>query len=63
MNQERWRSPIVWAAIGAQIVAILLTLSIIPPALGERVDEVTAMVLQLLVLIGVLNNPTNHDGF
>ena len=62
MNQNRWRSPVLLAAIVAQIVAIMLAVNIIPPVLGEKINEVAALLLQLLVLFGVVNNPTNHDG-
>ena len=63
MNQERIKSPVLWAAIVAQVVSILLALNIIPPALGDKVNEVGALILQLFVLFGVMNNPTDHEGF
>ena len=62
-TQSRWRSPVAWGAIIGQLLAIALAMNIIPPALGEQANNIAAMVLQLLVLIGVLNNPTNQDGF
>lgn len=65
MEQNRWRSKVLWAAVIAQVIAIgQLT------GLFERigvdaglVGDVAAAVLQLLVLVGVVNNPTNATGW
>ena len=63
MEKSRWSSPVVWGSIVAQLVSILLVTNTIPPALGDKINEVAAMVLQLLVLFGVMNNPTDRDNF
>jgi uncharacterized membrane protein len=65
MNQNRFKSKVVWAAIAGQVIA-LMELTGAFKALGLDtgvVGDVVAGVLQLLVLFGVLNNPTNGDGF
>jgi len=61
--QNRFKSPVVWAAVLAQVVAILLALGVISAGQGEAVNAVIASVLQVLVLFGVLNDPTNKEGF
>ena len=63
MNQNRLKSKVLWAAVAAQIVSLLLALGIIDTTLGATVNEITAGVLQLLVLFGVLNNPTDGESF
>ena len=63
MDQNRMRSPVVWAAVVAQIVSILLMTGAIGEPLGQTINQVVAGVLQLLVLFGVLNNPTDQGSF
>jgi uncharacterized membrane protein len=65
MTQPRLNSKVVWASIIAQLITIgQLT------GLFQRigidagvVGDVTAAVLQVLVLFGILNNPTDKDGY
>lgn len=60
-KQNRWKSKVLWAAIAAQVVAILAFTGVLK-AIGVTEDWVnTAIgsVLQLLVLFGVINNPTD----
>lgn len=63
MEQNRWKSPVVWAAIVAQVVSILLMVNAIDVGLGETINTVAGGVLQLGVLVGVLNNPENKERF
>ena len=63
MEQSRFRSPIVWGAIFAQVVALLVTFGVVEFGHGEQVRGTVTVVLELLVLFGVLNNPTERDGF
>ena len=65
MEQNRLKSWVTWSAIVAQIIAIL-QLSGVFEKIGiatEQVEQVIGCVLQLLVLFGVLNNPTSADSF
>jgi uncharacterized membrane protein len=60
-KQSRWKSAILWAAIIAQVIAILQLTGAFK-AIGldaGYVGNVTATVLQLLVIIGVVNNPSD----
>lgn len=63
MNQNRLKSKVLWAAVVAQIVSMLLAFGVIDTSLGDTVNQITAGVLQLLVLFGVLNNPADSESF
>jgi uncharacterized membrane protein len=61
--KERLKSPVTLAAIVGQVVTILLMVGAINTGLGDTVNNVAAGVIQLLVLFGVLNNPTDKNSF
>lgn len=61
MTQNRWKSPVLWTAIIAQLVSIALATGLIDLTLGEQINQVGAMVAQLLVLLGIFNNPTDKE--
>jgi len=63
MEQSRFKSPVVWAAIGAQVVAILLLVGAIGEGMGDAIRAVMGGVLEVLVLIGILNDPTDRLRF
>lgn len=63
MEQNRFKSPVVWAAVVAQILTILIVLDVINVAQQETINQVVAAVLQLLIAFGVINNPTAQDKF
>ena len=63
MNQNRFKSPVVWAALVAQILTVLIVLDVINIAQQESINQVVAAVLQLLIAFGVLNNPVTSDRF
>lgn len=63
--QNRFRSKVLWAAIAAQVISILV-LTGADKALGLDmgvVGDVVAGVLQLMVLFGILNVPTDAENF
>ena len=63
--QNRFQSKVLWAAIVAQIIA-LGQLTGLFEQLGidaGMIGDVAAGILQLLVLFGVLNNPTDSEKF
>lgn len=62
MEQNRFKSPILWSALAAQVLVILVTLGVIDTGLSEAIEAVVTSLLQLLVTFGVLNNPTNPSG-
>lgn len=61
--QNRLASKVVWLAVVAQVVGLLIVLGVIDTGMGEAVNAVAGSVCELLVLFGVLNNPTNSDSF
>ena len=63
MQQNRIKSPVLWAALVAQILSILVLLDVIAPTQSETINAVVAAVLQMLVAFGVLNSPTSADKF
>jgi uncharacterized membrane protein len=65
MKQNRLRSPIFWGAVVAQIISIG-QLTGIWQKYGidtGMIGDVVAGILQLGVLFGLLNDPTNKTGF
>ncbi len=60
-KQSRWRSKVLWAAILAQIVSILMMVGVIDVGAGEVINNVGGGVLQLLALFGIINNPTDKS--
>ena len=63
MKQGRLQSPVVWAAIAAQVLSLLVTLGAIDTGLSTAVNGVVVSVLEVLVAFGVLNNPTDGAAF
>lgn len=63
MNQNRFTSPVVWAAVAAQALTILSTLGLLSTGQSDAVSAVVSAVLQLLIAFGVLNNPTSKNTF
>ncbi|HOF38698.1 MAG TPA: hypothetical protein PLD73_01395 [Candidatus Hydrogenedentes bacterium] len=65
MKQSRWRSSVLWASIVAQVIAIG-QLTGVWAKIGIDagwLGDVLAAVLQLLVIVGVVNNPTSADSW
>jgi phi LC3 family holin len=63
MYQSRFKSPVVWGAIIAQVLSILVALGVLLPDASEAVNAVVSSVLQMLVVFGVLNDPSNKTDF
>ncbi len=63
MQQNRLKSTVLWASIVAQILSILMMTGVIDTGLGAGINQIAAGVLQLLVLVGVLNNPTDKKNW
>ena len=61
-KQNRFKSKVVWAAIAAQVLVLLVTLGVIDTGMSNTITGVVTAVLELLVTFGVLNNPTDPDG-
>ena len=63
MEQNRFKSPVVWGAVIAQVLSILVLMEVINPTQSETINGVVVAVLQLLVAFGVLNNPRDAGNF
>jgi uncharacterized membrane protein len=65
VKQSRWSSKVLWASIIAQVLVILqLTGTFAKMGLDPGyIGNVIAAILQLLVTVGVLNNPSDSANF
>lgn len=58
--KERLKSPVVWLAI---ITQICLIISLFNPSVSETTKQIATPVIEILTLFGILNNPTDREGF
>ena len=49
MIQNRLQSPVVWAAIAAQVLSLLVTLGVIDTGLSNAVNSVLVSIMEVLV--------------
>ncbi|MDD3212298.1 MAG: hypothetical protein PHY64_01420 [Eubacteriales bacterium] len=63
MNQNRLKSPVVWTSVAAQALSLLVLLGVFDTGVSDAVNSLVAGLLQLLVVLGVLNNPTDSNSF
>ncbi|MCL1964841.1 MAG: phage holin family protein [Firmicutes bacterium] len=63
MEQNRFKSPVVWAALVAQVLAVMVMVGMIGNDMSDAIKSLVMAALQILVLVGVLNNPTNQANF
>lgn len=65
MDKQRLKSKVVWAAIVAQVISIGQFTGLFAKYGIDAgvVGDIAASVLQLLVLFGILNNPTDQENF
>ena len=61
--RNRLKSWVFWSSLAAQVISILVATEIIDFELGNTFSAVVASVLQLFVVFGVLNNPTDAENF
>lgn len=64
-KQSRWKSKVMWVAAAGQVISLLqLTGAFARMGIDVGIaGNVAAGFIQLLVIIGVLNDPTNPSGF
>lgn len=60
---DRIKSPVVLAAIAAQVLSILVMLGVIDTGMSEALNGLVVAVLEALTVFGVLNNPTDKEHF
>lgn len=61
--QNRLKSPVFWASIIAQILSILVITGAIDAGQSDSITAIVTAVLEAFTVFGLLNNPTNKDGF
>jgi uncharacterized membrane protein len=61
--QNRAKSPVFWSALMAQVLALLVFTGVIDLNVSDTIQNIICGLLELLVAFGILNNPTNGDGF
>ena len=62
-DQPRWKSKVLWIAILSQILGLLLLNDIIDVGLAEQIEQSAVYFLNILVLVGIINVPTDKDHF
>lgn len=63
MTQNRWRSKVLWMAVIAQVITLLSAFGVWQ-AIGvteDWVNKIVIIVMQLLTIFGVVNNPTDPN--
>lgn len=63
MNQSRWKSPVFWSGIAAQLIALLLFAGVIDVTQSQIIEKVVAIALMVYSGYPMANNPTSKDSF
>lgn len=58
--KDRIKSPVVWLAVLAQICIII---GLFAPDISDTVKVIGTCVIEICTVFGILNNPTNREGF
>jgi len=61
MKKRRLRNYGLWISIAALVIDILIYTGVITPSESETINLVVNRVLEILVLLGIINNPTKPD--
>ena len=63
MKQSRWNSPVLWSALIALVLGVLISVEVITPTQNEAINRLIPYLLDTLAAFGILNDPTNKTGF
>lgn len=63
MEQNRFKSVVTWAAIVSFVLSMLVTTGVLLPDVSEAIRGAVSGILNMLVVFGVLNDPTNKIKF
>lgn len=58
--KERLKSKVVWIAVLSQICIIV---ALFIPEVSDTVKIIGSAIIEILTLIGILNNPTTREKF
>lgn len=63
MIQKRWRSKVLWMSVIAQLIALLSAFGFWQwiGVTEDWVNKIVIIVMELLTVIGVVNNPTDPN--
>lgn len=59
--QNRFKSKVLWGAIIAQVLSLLVTVGVIDTGMSATLNGVAVAILEMLVVFGVINNPTDKE--
>lgn len=63
MEQNRFKSPVVWSTLASQILAMLIVLGVIDTGMSDAIKALVVALLDILGMVGILNNPTSKNTF
>lgn len=58
--KERLKSKVVWTAILAQVLIII---ALFLPDITQEGKIVGTAIIEIMTILGILNNPTDRDNF
>lgn len=58
--KERFKSPIVWLSVIAQICIVI---TMFAPSISDTFKVIGTCVVEILTLLGILNNPADKSSF
>ena len=61
MMKNRFKSPVVWAAVVAQVLAVLLLVGVIGEEMSDTITAVVVAILEIAVMVGLLNDPVDRE--
>lgn len=63
--QSRWRSKAAWASVAALVLFILKNYGLLTPIglTEDGYNELTTLILTVLTVFGIFNNPTDKSSF
>ncbi len=63
MEQSRWKSPVFWSGVAAQVIALLLFAGVIDATESQIIEKSVAIALMIYGAFPMANNPTSKTGF
>lgn len=62
-TQTRWKSPVFWSGVFAQIVALLLFMNVISVTDAQVIEKIVAIALMVYGAFPMANDPTSKKTF
>lgn len=59
--QNRFKSPVLWITVLAQVLSILMMMGVIDSGQSEIIHNIAIVILEIMVAFGILNNPTSKN--